>query len=160
MDIAPISAGNLSFRTKNGFIITGAGIDLNNLSPESLVEVVGIETETARIILLARGRVVPSRESLMHTAIYALKPGISAIFHTHDQSVLTHAEELKLPVTAQYQPAGSQELAQEVTNLLSSSQDINYIVLRNHGIIALGETLEAAGKLAESMNTAARNIKE
>jgi len=63
-----------------------------------------------------------------------------------------------LPCAEGEQPRGSYELAKEVQRLLGLAKDAKYLVLRNHGVIAMGETLEEAGRLAEDINRMARNI--
>jgi len=158
LGLAPKSAGNLSFRTKKGFIITATGVELRATEKENLVEVVKVEIDKDQILVYAKGRVVPSKESVLHSGIYDLRPEINAVFHTHDELVLEFTDELKLPCTEGEQPRGSYELAKEVRRLLSLAKNAKYLVLRNHGVIAVGETLEEAGRLAEDMNRMGRNM--
>ncbi len=86
-----------------------------------------------------------------------MRPEINAIFHAHDQSALEFADELKIPCTEREQLRGSYELAKEANKLLGLRKDIKYFVLRKHGVISMGETMEEAGRLAEYMNKMARN---
>ena len=158
LGLAPKSAGNLSFRTKNGFIITATGVALKAAERENLVEVLKVEREEAQIVVNVRGKEVPSKESILHSEIYGLRPEINAVFHIHDLLVVELADELKILCTEGEQPRGSYELVTEVNRLLRLTADANYIVLRNHGIISMGETLEEAGKLAEDMNKKAQNV--
>ncbi len=156
LGLAPKSAGNLSFRTKRGFVITATGVALRAAEKENLVEVLRVEIEQAQIVLYVKGKVVPSKESVLHSGIYGSRPGISAVFHIHDQLIVELADELKLPCTEGEQPRGSYELVKEVDRVLRLTEDTKYLVLKNHGVIAMGETLEEAGRLAESMNKMAR----
>ena len=158
LGLAPKSAGNLSFRTKNGFIITATGVALKAAERENLVEVLKVETGKEQIVVNVRGKEVPSKESILHSGIYGLRPEINAVFHIHDLLVVELADELKILCTEGEQPRGSYELVTEVNRLLRLTPDANYIVLRNHGVISMGETLEEAGKLAEDMNKAAQNV--
>ena len=160
LGLAPKSAGNLSFRTKTGFIITATGIALSDAEKENLVEVLKVEMNETQIRVRVEGKVVPSKESVLHSGIYALRPEVNAVFHIHDELVVELADELKLPCTEGEQPRGSYELAQEVNRVLDLNRNAKYIVMRNHGIIATGETLEEAGKLVEEMNKLARNRKK
>lgn len=152
LGLAPMSAGNLSFRTKQGFIITATGVELRAAEKENLIEVIKVEIREERVLVYAQGGMVPSKESVLHSGVYNLRPEVNAVFHTHDQLVVQFADELKLPCTEGEQPRGSYQLAQEVQRMLGLRKDARYLVLRNHGVIAMGKTLEEAGKLAEHMN--------
>lgn len=152
LGLAPKSAGNLSFRTKQGFIITATGVELKAAEKANLVEVLQVEIKEDQILVHAKGRMVPSKESVLHSGIYDLRPEINAVFHTHDQLVVELVDELKLPCTEGEQPRGSYELATEVQRMLRLMEDARYLVLRNHGVIAMGETMVEAGSLAENMN--------
>ena len=158
LGLAPRSAGNLSFRKKQGFIITATGLELRAVKKGNLIEVVKVETDNQQTLVYAKGRVVPSKESVLHSGIYELRPEINAVFHTHDQLVVELADELKLPCTEGEQPRGSYELVKEVQRMLCLMEDARYLVLRNHGVIAMGETMETAGSLAEDMNRMARDF--
>ena len=159
LGLTPKSAGNLSFRTGKGFVITGTGINLGAIEKEGLVEVLKVEIEKSPILVYAKGRVSPSKESLLHSEIYELRAEINAVLHAHDQLVLAFVDKLRMPCTEREQPGGSYELAKEVNKLLCLRKDVRYFVLKNHGIIAMGETLEEAGGLAESMHKTARKNK-
>lgn len=156
--LAPDSAGNLSFRTGRGFVITGTGTDFGAIKKEELVEVLRIAMEEGQFLVYAEGRVLPSWETLLHSEIYGLRTEINAVFHIHDQMVLEFADELKVPCTGREWPAGSYELAEEVNKLLNLRKDINYFVLKDHGVIAMGETLEEVGRHVERRHeTALKN---
>lgn len=156
--LAPKTSGNLSFRTQQGFIITAAGFALRAAEKDNLIEVLKVEKEDSRILVHVKGKVIPSKESVLHAEVYDLKPEIKAVFHVHDNFVLEYADELKLPHTEVEQPGGSYELAKEVHRLLSQTKDIKYVVLKNHGVLSIGETMEEAGRMVEDMNKMARNV--
>jgi ribulose-5-phosphate 4-epimerase/fuculose-1-phosphate aldolase len=141
--------GNLSFRTRLGFIISGTGVTLDALTPETISEVTGVVYGLNKTSVYIKGAVVPSRETILHSQIYEERPDVNAIFHVHDKHVISQAEKLGIPVTSVEKPAGSIELAQEAVKLLKSGKDIRYFVLKNHGVIALGNSLDEAGKLVE-----------
>ena len=144
--------GNLSFRTQLGFIISGTGIPLNALTQETVAEVTGVVYGLARNSVYVKGQVVPSRESILHSQIYEERSDINAIFHVHDSVLTRQAEKLGIPITGEEKEAGSRELAEEAVKLLKYSGDLNYFVLRNHGIVALGTTMDEAGRLIEGMS--------
>ena len=157
LGLVPRAAGSLSFRTDRGFVITGGGINLGAIEKEDLVEVSKVEMGEDRILLYAKGRVAPSRESLLHSVIYGFRAEINAVIHTHARLVLTLADELEVPITEKVQPRGSYELAREAEKLLTLSSGVKYFGLRKHGVIALGETLEEAGRLVERMHRIAQD---
>lgn len=141
--------GNLSFRTRLGFIISGTGVALNALTPETVAEVTGVVYGLNKTSVYVKGPVVPSRETILHSQIYEMQSAINAIFHVHDHHVIDNPVELGVPVTLTEQAAGSQELAQEAVNFLKLNKDVRYFILKNHGVIALGTTMDEAGQLIE-----------
>ena len=144
--------GNLSFRTRLGFIISGTGIPLNGLAPETVAEVTGVVYGLNKTSVYVKGQVVPSRETILHAQIYDEWSSINAIFHVHDIGVMHQAEKLGIPVTSVEKEAGSQDLAQEAVNLLKFNKEVRYFILKNHGVIALGTTMDEAGKLIDEMS--------
>ena len=159
LDLAPrqgnACAGNLSFRAPSGFIITAAGADLGNLTGDDLVLVVEVKQDPHSVTV--QGKKEPSSESFLHHAIYAARPHVQAVFHGHDDLVLRCAQEIHLPVTAREQPYGSLELVEEVLQVL---RDHNYLVIRNHGFIALGREMDQAGKEALEKHRLAQQFAE
>lgn len=145
-DIA--AAGNLSIKTDNGYIITGAGIDLGNLKEEDFVEVKSCSLDTKRITAI--GKKDPSSESMLHCAIYSKRPKVRVIFHVHDDYAVNNCEELGLRCTINEQPYGSKALVDEVLNVLD---DHDYLVMKNHGIISLGSTTEEVGERIIEINS-------
>ncbi len=154
--LSPESSGNLSFRTEHGFVITGTGINLGAIRENDLVEFLRKKTSENKTLIYVDGEVFPSKESLLHLAIYDLRAEVMAVFHVHDRLVLERADELGIPATGKEQPGGSSELAEEARRLLSLKRKIKYFVLKNHGVVAMGRTLEEAGKLVGDMNKLAR----
>ena len=157
LGLAPRSMGNLSFRTGKGFVVTATGVALRMVNKGNLVEVVRVGKEQDLSVIYVNGTVVPSRESLLHREIYRARPEINVVFHLHDQLVVEHADKLNLPCTTGEQSPGSDELAREVSCLLGIMGSDRYLVIRDHGIISLGETLEEAGRLVKDTNQMARD---
>ena len=136
-------AGNLSFRTKDGFIITAAGANLENLRENDIVEVTDVDDDKRETIAI--GKKEPSSESFLHHAIYQKRSDVHAIFHIHDEEVLNYQDKLHLPVTENEQPYGTLKLVKEVLKVFKHH---NYIIIKNHGILSLGNTMERAGQEA------------
>ena len=157
LGLAPRSMGNLSFRTERGFVITATGIGLETVDKDNLTEVVKVGEERGIPVISVNGKAVPSRESLLHREIYRIRPEINVVFHLHDRLVVEHADELNLLCTAGEQSPGSEELAREVNRLLGLIGSARYLVIRGHGIISMGKTLEEAGRLVVDVNQMARD---
>ncbi len=140
------TVGNLSFRTPNGFIINRTAGDLGGITRQEFVEV--LEADRAARQLTVAGLYEPSSESLMHAGIYAARPEVDAVFHGHSEKLLAEAERLGLPVTEREQPYGTPELVAEILCVLDGHK---LVILRQHGFVSLGGTMEEAGRNAEEM---------
>ena len=147
----PGAEGNLSFRTKMGFIITGNNIKLDNMSKDMVVEVRGVVFGLNRPSIYVKGQVVPSKETLLHSRIYEALSEINAIICVPCRAILETAAEHGLPSTVVEQSAGSQELAQEAINVVKLHQSTKCFVLKNYGVVALGVTMADAGKQIEAI---------
>jgi len=136
--------GNLSFRSKDGFVITASGLkDKEDLEDICFVYVKAYDEQGNTFFV--EGQTKPSSESIMHHLIYKACGDVKAVFHGHNDTIIAHAEELKLPVTEKEYESGTVELAKEVLKVLG---DHKMIVLRNHGFVSLGNTMKEAGELA------------
>ena len=140
------TVGNLSFRTVNGFLINRTAGDLGGITRQEFVEVVEADREKRELTVV--GLYEPSSESLMHAGIYAARPGINAVFHGHSERLLAEAERLGVAVTAHEQPYGTAELVAEILSALDGHK---FVVMRNHGFVSFGVTMEEAGRNAESV---------
>ncbi|MEE9189272.1 MAG: class II aldolase/adducin family protein, partial [Candidatus Neomarinimicrobiota bacterium] len=134
--------GNLSFRTADGFVITAAAANLAEIREEDFVEVKIVDVDQKRIYV--KGSKEPSSESFIHDEVYQQSPPVQAIFHGHSDLMLAHYRALKLPVTKNEQPYGTIALMNEV---LEALKDKNIIIMKNHGFIALGKTMDEVGQL-------------
>ena len=143
--------GCLSFRTTMGFIIIGNDISLDNIPKDMAVEVRGVVFGLNRPSIYAKGQVVPSKETLLHSRIYEALSEINAIICVPCRAILETAAEHGLPSTVVEQSAGSQELAQEAINVVKLNQSAKCFVLKNYGVVALGVTMSDAGKQIEAI---------
>jgi ribulose-5-phosphate 4-epimerase/fuculose-1-phosphate aldolase len=82
---------------------------------------------------------------MLHFAIYHARKDVQAVFHGHNQKILLCVNKLNLPETREKAPYGSIELVQSVMAVLG---DANYILIRKHGFISLGATMNEAGERA------------
>lgn len=148
---------NLSFRTKMGFIITGSGLTLDNMTRDTTVEVRGVVFGLNRPSIYARGQVAPSEDALLHSGVYEAYPGINAIFFLISKNALEAAGEIGIPSIDTAQAKGSQEQVQEVVNLVKINKCIAPLILKNSGVLIPGKTMDEAGKLTEEMQKKATN---
>jgi ribulose-5-phosphate 4-epimerase/fuculose-1-phosphate aldolase len=136
--------GNLSFRSKDGFIITASGLkNKENLTDDSFVYVKSYDEKTNTFIVEGKRR--PSSESIMHYMLYKANRETEAVFHGHSNVIVANAKKLELPITEKEYESGTPELAKEVTKELGKK---SAVVLKNHGFVTVGKTLKQAGDLA------------
>ena len=137
------SYGNLSFRTKEDeFVITASGFK-DPSSRNSFVTVSSIDLK--KKMVYAHGKKQPSSESMLHYMIYRERKDINAVFHGHCEKFLQNADKLEVPSTLKEEPYGTIELAQSVLDVLDKN---NFLIMKNHGFISLGESMDKAGKSA------------
>lgn len=152
------SAGNLSFRTPAGFVITPTRSRLKSgMDWKALVEVVRADHAAYEMHVLGAG--APSSDSFLHERIYALRPDVEAVFHGHDEAVLRHADrlgrEFPIAVTAESRLFGTAEDATATAEELGLRP---YIIRKGHGFVAVGRTLDQAGELAVRIHRRAREL--
>ncbi|MGD9131012.1 MAG: class II aldolase/adducin family protein [Candidatus Bathyarchaeota archaeon] len=136
--------GNLSFRCRKGFVITASGLkSKQNLSNDCFVYVKSYDEHSNTVYV--EGRRQPSSEAVMHYLIYKTRKEVNAVFHGHNDVIMMNAEKLGLTVTEREHESGTTELAKEVLKALENK---NLVVLRNHGFVSVGKTMEEAGELA------------
>jgi L-fuculose-phosphate aldolase len=156
------SLGNVSCRCADTTIaITPSGIDYEELT---LDDIVTIDVHGTPLT----GGHNPSSETPMHTVIYRKRPDITGIVHTHSLHASAFSVVNKeIPVemvevaahvggpipVAPYKPPGTQELGEEALTVLTEKRAC---LLQNHGVLAVGTTLEKAYKAAAITEIAAR----
>jgi len=158
------TGGNVSARQKDHVFITPGGESLATLAPDVIVKV-----DLAGIALQG-GK--PSKELLMHCAIYQKKEDVRAVVHAHSPYAIAMScipapgtgngpppmtpgyvvRVGKLPLVT-YLRAGSVELAESVAGLAPTHRAV---LLQNHGLIAFGRSLEDAVNSAEAVEENAR----
>jgi len=136
--------GNLSFRSREGFVITASGLkSKENLSSDCFVYVKSYDEQSNTVYV--EGRKKPSSEAVMHYLIYKAHKEVNAVFHGHNDAIIINAEKLGFPVTEKEHEPGTIALAEEALKVLG---DNKLIVLKSHGFISLGKTMKEAGELA------------
>lgn len=158
------SAGNISARLEDGWLMTPTNVSLGRLDPARLSR------------LDAAGHLVagdpPTKESFLHRAMYEERPGAGAVVHlhsTHSVAVSCLADldpaDLLPPITAYYvmrvgrlplvpyYPPGDEGLAEAVR--LKAARH-SAVLLANHGPVVAGRSLEAAVNAVEELEETAR----
>ncbi len=139
-------AGNLSFRDNGGFVITPSAKPFDSLSAGDLVKIEKADHENN--VVYARGRNFPASESFIHAMIYERFPGINAVFHGECERITKNAALLGLAATKNFRPYGTVELAEEAVGALADCPDAKCVVLRDHGEVYTGRSMEEAGATA------------
>ncbi len=160
LGLAPGTSGNVSVRTPTGFLVTPSAIPYDQLQPDDMVEVRDDGT-------LRPNQRVPSSEWQLHRDLIASRRDAVAIVHTHSPMCTTLAC-LRQPLPAihymialagtaeipcaDYATYGSPELAHNVARALG---DGRAALMANHGMVALGDSLASALRLAAEIETVA-----
>jgi L-fuculose-phosphate aldolase len=160
LGLAPGTSGNVSVRTDTGFLVTPSAIPYDQLQPDDMVEVRDDGT-------LRPNQRVPSSEWQLHRDLMATRREAAAIVHTHSPFCTTIAcLRRSLPAIhymialagtaeipcAEYATYGSAELAHNVAAALG---DGKAALMANHGMVALGDSLASALRLAAEIETVA-----
>jgi ribulose-5-phosphate 4-epimerase/fuculose-1-phosphate aldolase len=147
--------GNLSFRIEDGFVITATSLkSKENLTNDSFVAV--FNYDVYKNSLYVEGTKEPSSDSIMHYLIYNTRGEINAVFHGANDLILKNAEKMKLPITKNESEQDAMGFANAVLDVLG---DNNFLVIKNHGFVALGRNMKEAGELALDMLKKAQKLK-
>ncbi len=151
------TAGNVSVRAAEGFLITPTGMEYPALQPEDIVPMLADGTW--------QGRRKPSSEWRFHRDIYAARREVGAIIHTHSPFATTLAcLGCDIPAfhymiarfggkdvrCAEYAIFGSQELSDAAVRALKGR---SACLLAHHGMIVCGEDLCQTQMLAIEFET-------
>jgi len=139
--------GNVSLKTKEGILISATSTELKSINyPGDFCEVVSSSTDKR---LNFYGSKLPSSETRMHLLVYEKRPDISFCLHIH----LSNIERLqifdKFPITSKFLSYGTINLVEEASNLLESG---NIVILRDHGIVIVGNSFEEMIKEVRRLN--------
>lgn len=154
------TSGNISVRQDGGMLISPSGIAYDKMTPEQIVFV----SDDGKYA----DDVVPSSEWRFHLACYRARSDANAVVHNHAMhsaiiSILNKpipaihymvatAGGTDIPVV-DYATYGTKELSDYVEAGLKNRKAI---LLRHHGMIATGPTLDSAMWLAVEVETLAR----
>ena len=142
------TSGNVSIRMGEHVVITPSGRDYKSLTPRDIA-VVDLK---GRVV---DGEMLPSSETPLHLAVYESNPDVAAIVHAHSVYATAISTILDLLPTIHYQMVdlggavpvapyrtfGTDELATVTSQAL---QGRSAALMKNHGSITTGETLDKA----------------
>ena len=142
------TAGNLSVRDRDGFMITPTGMDYDTLTPSNLVFM--------RLDGSHEGTKKPSSEWRFHRDLYAARPEAGAVLHAHSPFATSLAcLRRDIPAfhymiarfggdtlrCADYATFGTQALSDHA---LKAMADRSACLLANHGMLLFGRDLKQA----------------
>lgn len=151
------TAGNVSVRDGDGFLVTPSGVPVEAMNPDSMVRM----TMAGEVLGVGK----PSSEWRFHRDIFVARPAVNAVIHTHSMFATTiaclHREVPPLHYMiavvggsnircAPYALFGTQALSDAA---LAALHERNACLLANHGMIALGRDLDAALAVAVEVET-------
>ena len=148
--------GNISARISDTqFVITPSGKAYESLTPEDIVTV---DIKKCSY----EGDIKPSSECGIHADVYAMKPEVNFIIHTHQVyasavSILGEDIELseeeknflgdKIPC-GEYGMSASAALRKKVKKCLKNNPNAKTMLLRNHGVLCMGEDMNNSFELS------------
>jgi L-fuculose-phosphate aldolase len=144
------TSGNISARMKDGTIaVTPSSLDYRVMTPEDIVVV----DPSGEVVSGARG---PTSEKYLHLAVQAAYEDIAVCIHSHavhatmfavaHQGIPSCIDEFTVYLggdirCTEYAPSGSPDLAGQVVTALA---DRGAALIANHGMVAVGTTMEKA----------------
>jgi L-ribulose-5-phosphate 4-epimerase len=152
MGLIYLSAGNISMRIDDNHVaITPSTIKYDVLKPEdiTIVDVEGNHVD---------GEYKSSSETPMHTYIYRNLSYVNAVVHTHSPNAITFAMLGKdvptanvellvigapIPVAPWASP-GTLKAGMQAVEIFKTRESMRVLLLRNHGLVAIGDNLTAA----------------
>jgi L-fuculose-phosphate aldolase len=151
------TSGNVSARdpASGQVAITPSGVAYDALAADDIVLVDASGT-------VVDGSWVPSSELPMHLAVYRLRPDVHAIVHTHSTHATAFAACARpIPAVhydiaaighqirvAPYATYGTAELADRACQTMGGD---NAVLLQNHGVLAVGASVERAYAIAQKV---------
>lgn len=160
-DLTEGTGGNVSARSDDRFAMSPSGVPYGDVDADD-VPVVDLHGERVA------GDLTPSNETPMHALVYRNRSDVGGIVHTHSPYASTFAS-LGDPIPAShyliayagtevpvcdYAPPGSEELGRLAAEAMGDDHDA--VLLKNHGVIAVGETGDDALNVAAMVEFCAR----
>ncbi len=133
--------GNVSARAGDGILITPSALPYDAMTADDVV-----------VLGATGGPHPPSSEWRVHAAIYAARPDVHAIVHTHSPAASrwAHGERDLSPAirTAAWAETGTEELGDHAVAALG---DRRAVLLARHGVVGVGASLGEALAVCEDV---------
>ena len=159
--------GNLSIRIPGTerVLITPSGISLRDITPEIVIEV-----DIHGNLLRGKKNLRPSKETPFHTSIYRIRNDVMAIAHIHPPfaTALSLKDKpfplltapgvvnlVKVPCV-EFALIGTKELCDYVSEAAKQNLDVKALLLKGHGVIAMGPDLASAYYIADLVEDCAK----
>ena len=158
------SGGNISVKIGDLVLITPSALDKGRITGDQI----GIMDMNGK---MKTENLQPSIETNLHLEIYRTRPDVASVVHAHPLAASAYAASTHKINTrylaesyvvageiayAGYHCIGTLELARETAAAVSSA---NCVIMKNHGALAVGQTLlEAFDRLEVLENTARLNL--
>jgi L-ribulose-5-phosphate 4-epimerase len=161
------TAGNLSARVPDAdvMVIKPSGVPYEELTPESMVacDLYGDPVE---------GSLSPSSDAATHGYVYRHRPDVGAVVHTHSPYATAwaiHGEPIPCATTAMadefggeipvgpFALIGDEEIGRGVVETLAEHRS-QAVLMRSHGVFAIGRDARDAVKAAVMCEDAARTV--
>ncbi len=154
------TGGNLSVRIPgtDTVLVTPTAISLGDVEPEQNI-LVNLDGEIVDSPMGLKG----SKETGFHLAAYQLRPDIGAIAHVHPPYATAFSNKAKplplatisarvnlkhVPWVECYRP-GTAELRESVIEGIKANPEVPCILMKEHGILAMGKDLKHAYYIAD-----------
>jgi L-ribulose-5-phosphate 4-epimerase len=152
--------GNLSIRVPGTerVLVTPSGISLRDITPDIVIEV-DIHGNLSK----GKKNLKPSKETPFHTSLYRIRSDVMAIAHVHPpfSTALSLKDRpfplltapgivnlVKVPVV-EFALMGTKELCDYVSAAAEQNREVKALLLKGHGIIAMGPDLASAYYIAD-----------
>lgn len=161
------TGGNLSIRVPGTqtALVTPTAVSLNDVQPEEVI-LVNLEGE----IIDSPMGLKPSKETGLHLEAYKLRPDIGALAHLHPPHATAFANLMQpLPLVTvsargilKHVPCvetaipGSDELLQHVRKGIEENPSICALLMREHGILAMGKEMKTTYYVADLVEDTAK----
>jgi L-ribulose-5-phosphate 4-epimerase len=163
-DLIRMSAGNVSARVQSDYLaITPTSLSYDIMKPEDIV-IVDLDGK------VVEGKLRPTSEIALHTAIMRSRPGVNAVVHTHSVYSMSFAiANRSIPMVctegafvggevpvARYATPGTPDVAESALEALNANPEVCAALLRNHGLVAIGSSLTGAWETAYKVEVEAQ----
>jgi L-ribulose-5-phosphate 4-epimerase len=159
------TSGNVSARVGDAMVIKPSGVAYDDLTPETMV-VCDLHGEALE------GTLAPSSDAATHGYVYRHMPEVGGIAHTHSAYATAwaiHGEPIPCVMTAMadefggeipigpFALIGDEEIGRGIVETLGEHRS-RAVLMRSHGVFALGESAREAVKRAVMCEDVARTV--